>query len=56
MSRSRSKRSARSFSYLTRRDLLRAGALGMGLPGYLSLSKAANATVTPGVKGFGKAR
>ena len=56
MSRSRSKRSIRSNSCLTRRDLLRAGALGMGLPGYLSLSNAANATVAPEAKGFGRAR
>lgn len=43
-------------TYLNRRDLLRAGALGMGLPGYLSLSRKTSALTPQETSGFGKAR
>ena len=43
-------------TYLNRRDLLRAGALGMGLPGYLSLSQKTRALTPQETSGFGKAR
>ena len=43
-------------AHLTRRDLLRAGALGLGLPTYLALSNRAQSAGTAAAGGFGKAR
>ena len=43
-------------AHLTRRDLLRAGALGLGLPTYLSLSNRAQSGGADAARGFGKAR
>ena len=43
-------------AHLTRRDLLRAGALGLGLPTYLALSNRAQSGGADAARGFGKAR
>lgn len=59
MSKDRSKNRRPSAPPLTRRDLLRAGALGLSLPSYLSLSNQLQAaTGATGVtdRGFGKAK
>lgn len=56
MSNDRSGSRHRSRPHLSRRDLLRAGALGLGLPAYLALSKRAPATGVDAPRGFGKAR
>ena len=42
--------------HLTCRDLLRAGALGLGLPAYLALSNRARSGEAAGPPSFGKAR
>lgn len=56
MSIHRSKRPRASSAYPTRRDLLRAGALGLGLPAYLAVSNRAQSRGTAAPRGFGKAR
>jgi hypothetical protein len=52
----RSSRPRLSGSPPTRRDLLRAGALGLGLPTYLALSNPARSAESAAPRSFGKAR